>query len=64
MSHSYDMYGVGNKDNDYVMFLRWEMEIKFIVVIILKCIEILDHYIVHPSLNPNPKAPQHTKQLL
>ena len=39
------------------------MEIEFIVVIILKCVEILNHYIVHTNLDPNPKASQDTKQL-
>ena len=42
------MHSVGNIVNNYVISLyddRWQLDLT--VVIILKCIEILKHYIMH-----------------
>ena len=45
------MYSVGNIVNNTIMPLYGDgLVIRLIVVIILKCIEILNHYVVHQEL--------------
>ena len=46
MSHRYEMYSMGNIVNNYVIALYGDMVTKLIVMIILKCIEISNHYVV------------------
>ena len=45
MSHEYQMYSVGNVVNNYVISLYSDIT-RLIVVSILKCMEILNHYVV------------------
>ena len=44
MSHRYEMYSVGEIVSNYVISLYGDMITRFIVVIILKCIEMSNHY--------------------
>ena len=50
MSHRYEMYSMGNIVNNYVIALYGDMVTKLIVMIILKCIEISNHYVVKQEL--------------
>ena len=50
MSHGYEMYSVGNIVNNYVISLYGDNGTSLNMVIILKCREILNHYVVYPEL--------------
>ena len=44
------MYGVGNTVNNYAVSLYGQMVTRLPVVIVLKCIEILNHCVVKQEL--------------
>ena len=46
MSNGYEMYSVENIVNNYVISLYGDTVTRLIVVIILKCTEISNHYVV------------------
>ena len=50
MSHSYDMYSVQNMVNNFIIFVWWQMVTRLTIVIILKHVEILHHFIVQQEL--------------
>ena len=50
MSQGYEMYSVGKRVNNYAMSVLWQMVSRLIVVIIFKCIEISDDYVVEQEL--------------
>ena len=46
MSHGAEIYSVGNTVNNYVIALDRQVTARLIMVIILKCIQILNHCVV------------------